>query len=339
MHTPAALALTELEDRLSRPSAAEIELFTRLDGDIAVLGATGKMGPSLVSRLCRIVRRSGRARRIYAVSRSITAAPEGAEAIRCDFENADEVFHLPEAENVFYLVGRKFGSTGTPDLTWSANAVAPSFAGWHYKNSRIVLLSSGNVYPLVDGATSRGSTESDPPEPLGEYAQSALARERIFESYSRRYRTRCAFIRLNYAVDLRYGTLVDIARRVWEGVPVPLSVAKVNAIWQGDANRYAILALESASAPPAVWNVTSPEIVDVRETAAWFAQRFGKELRFEGQPSGGCLLNNPASCVERYGAPEVDLATLREWVAQWIESGGPLLDKPTHFEAASDGRY
>jgi nucleoside-diphosphate-sugar epimerase len=244
------------------------------------------------------------------------------------------VARLPCAANVFYLAGRKFGSTGRPDLTWGANAIVPSFVGWHYRKSRIVVFSSGNVYPFVD-ADSAGCRESDAVEPRGEYAQSALARERIFDYWSREYGTRVLLLRLNYAVDLRYGTLVDIARRVWSHQPVPLGVARVNAIWQGDANRYAILSLGLCESPARVLNVTGPEIVDVAETAQWFAARFEKPVSLEGTRGSSALLNDASQCVEQFGPPEIDLATLREWVAQWVESGGELLDKPTGFEVSS----
>jgi nucleoside-diphosphate-sugar epimerase len=326
----------ELDERLTRPSDPEIAALRNLPGDIIVIGASGKMGPSLIGRL----RRAAPDKTVYAVARFTSKAAldevqaYGAQPLVCDLHNPDEVARLPLAPNVFYLAGRKFGSTGRPDLTWAANAVVPSFVGWHYRKSRIVAFSSGNVYPFVD-ANSSGCRESDAVEPRGEYAQSALARERIFEYWSREYGTRVVLFRLNYAVDLRYGTLVDIARKVWSGQPVSLGVARVNAIWQGDANRYAILALGWCESPAEVLNVTGPEIVDVAEAAEWFGSRFRKDVALTGAPGSTALLNDPSKCVGQFGPPEIDLATLREWVAEWIEGGGELLDKPTGFEVSS----
>jgi nucleoside-diphosphate-sugar epimerase len=330
----------EFNERLTRPTPSEIETLRRNPGDIVVLGASGKMGPSLIGRLHRA---SAPSTKIYAVARF--TAPQslaevraaGAEPIPCDLHNPGEVAKLPLAPNVFYLAGRKFGSSGRADLTWAANAIVPSLTGWHYRKSKIVAFSSGNVYPFVD-ADSKGCNEQDQVDPKGEYAQSALARERIFEYFSREHQTRTTILRLNYAVDLRYGTLVDIARRVYDCQPIALAVPKVNAIWQGDANRYAIESLNLCDSPAKTLNVTGPEIVDVAQTAQWFADRFNKPIEFEGTPGARALLNDPSECMRRFGPPGVDLATLREWVAQWIESNGELLDKPTNFETI-DGKF
>lgn len=331
--------LAELTERLTRPTQSEIDCLTRNEGDIVVLGASGKMGPSLVGRL----RRAAPSKAVYAVARftSNEALDEvrryGAHAITCDLHNPDEVAKLPQAANVFYLAGRKFGSTDRPDLTWAANTIVPAFTGWHYRYSKVVAFSSGNVYPFV-GAHSKGCNEQDPVGPVGEYAQSALARERIFEYWARQYQTRTVIFRLNYAVDLRYGTLVDLARRIWTNQPVPLSVRTVNAIWQGDANRYAIEALDLCTTPAHILNVTGPEIVDIKGTAQWFADRFQRGLAFDGNPAPTALLNDAAQCIRHFGPPEVDLDTLKEWVAQWIESGGALLDKSTGYEV-TDGKF
>lgn len=324
--------LNELSDRLTRPTTAEIETLARHPGDIIVLGASGKMGPSLIGRL----RRADPDRVIYAVSRRPIAT--SAIAIEADLHNPDEVADLPYAPNVFYLVGRKFGSTGRPEVTWATNTIVPSLIGHHYRDSKIVAFSSGNVYPLVS-VNSTGSVESDTPRPLGEYAQSVLARERIFEYYARENSTPTIILRLNYAIDLRYGTLVDIARRVWTGQPLPIRVPQVNAIWQGDANSYAIQSLDLCASPAKILNISGPEIVHVVGAGQWFAQRFNKPLTLErGTPGMQALLNNASLCHQLLGPPEVDLATLQEWVAQWIEQGGELLDKPTHFEA-TDGNF
>ena len=324
--------LNELTERLTRPTQAEIDTLSRHPGDIIVLGASGKMGPSLVGRL----RRADPRRTIYAVARSEIKETD-ALPLKVDLHNPDEIAQLPRAPIVFYLVGRKFGSTGRPDLTWAANTIVPAFTGWHFRKSKIVAFSSGNVYPFVE-LNSKGCTEDQPVGPVGEYAQSALARERIFDYYSREHGTPTVILRLNYAVDLRYGTLVDIARRVWLNQPVPLTVGRVNAIWQGDANRYAFQALDLCESPARVLNVTGPDIVDVKEVAEWFANRFGKTPTFAGTASPHALLNDASECHRRFGTPEVDLSTLREWVARWLEQGGETLDKPTNFEVV-DGRF
>lgn len=333
-------SITELTERLTRPTPAEIETLTRHPGDIVVLGASGKMGPSLIGRL----RRAAPGRTVYAVARftSPQALEEitstGAIPVTADLHDPDQVARLPLAPIVFYLAGRKFGSTGRPDLTWATNTIVPALTGWHYRESnRLVAFSSGNVYPFVS-INSEGCTESDATGPIGEYAQSALARERIFDYYSREQGLRTVILRLNYAVDLRYGTLVDVARRVWKSQPVPLSVAKVNAIWQGDANRYAIQALDICESPASILNMTGPEVIDVRQLAQWFADRFKKTATFIGTPGIEALLNNSRECHRRFGPPEVDLISLCEWVAMWIEQGGESLDKPTNFEVV-DGRF
>jgi nucleoside-diphosphate-sugar epimerase len=214
--------------------------------------------------------------------------------------------------------------------------VVPAIVAAHFRDSRIVVFSSGNVYPLVPPG-STGSTETDRVDPVGEYAQTCVGRERVFEHASRERETRCLLFRLFYAVDLRYGTLVDLARRVQAGEPVDLRAGHVNALWQGDASSYAMRALSLCETPPETLVVTGPEVVSVREAAKGFARRFGRPVRFLGQP-GPALLGDPSRCVALLGAPELELARLLDWVAAWVESGGRSLGKPTHFEA-TDGRF
>jgi nucleoside-diphosphate-sugar epimerase len=334
---PAALTtVADLESELSRPSDADVACLRRLDGDILILGAAGKMGPSL-ARLCRrAADAADRPRRIIAVSRHQQSEP-GIEAIPADLLDREQVSRLPGCPNVLYLAGRKFGSTGNPELTWAMNTVVPANVAERFRNSRIVVFSTGNVYPLRAPAGG-GSRESDAPDPVGEYAQSCLGRERIFDYYSRRNETWCLFFRLNYAVDLRYGVLVDIARKVHAGVPVPLSVPAFNVIWQRDANSYALRSLEYCETPPAILNVTGPETLSVRSVAAWFADRFGRQCVFEGEEGQAALLSDASACQALLGHPHVTAEDLMEMVAVWIEAGGPSLDKPTHFEV-SDGRF
>jgi nucleoside-diphosphate-sugar epimerase len=326
----------DLEQELSRPSDADIACMRRLDGDILILGASGKMGPSLL-RLCRrAAEEAVRPRRIIAVSRHAEPEP-GIEAIRCDLLDRTQIAKLPDCSNVLYLAGRKFGSSGNPELTWAINTIVPALVAERFRASRIVAFSTGNVYafrPLDAG----GSVETDTPAPVGEYAQSCLGRERVFEYYSRHHGTPCVVYRLNYAVDLRYGVLVDIARRVWAGQPVEISVPAFNVIWQRDANSYALRCLELAASPPRILNVTGPETIAVRDAAAWFARRFRRECRFTGEPGATALLSNASECQRLLGPTSVTAEALMEMVAAWIEAGGSLLDKPTHFEVA-DGKF
>jgi len=341
----------QLEDRLSTPNLHDIAVAARLSGDVIVLGAGGKMGPSLARRVKRAIDAAGTRRSVIAVSRfsapgereALEAA--GVETISCDLLDRDAVAGLPECENVLFLAGRKFGSSDRTDLTWAMNTVAPANAAHRYRASRIVVFSTGNVYPFVSPATalvsasvSGGSVESDAVEPRGEYAQSCLGRERVFEYFSRELGTPALLFRLNYAVDLRYGTLVDIARKVFESQPVDLSVAYFNTIWQGDANSYAIRSLELCESPPRLLNVTGPEIVSVRETAEFYARRFNRPVSFRGEDSGAALLNNATRCHELLGKPEMGLDELMELVARWIECGGRSLNKPTKFEVV-DGKF
>ena len=229
------------------------------------------------------------------------------------------------------MAGRKFGSTGRPDLTWAINVLLPGVVLKHLRESRIVAFSSGNIYPFLPPA-SGGARESEPPDPVGRDAQTCLGRERVFEYYSKENGTEVLLFRLNYAVDLRYGVLVDIAHKVHGGQPVQLDVGHFNTIWQGDANSYALRCLEICQSPPRVLNVTGPNVISVRSAAAFFSRRFNREAILEGTESETALLSNASQCHQRFGPPSVKLDRLLEWVAHWIEIGGSSLNKPTHFE-------
>jgi dTDP-4-dehydrorhamnose reductase len=325
-----------LEDALSRPSERDIEFLRGLEGDILILGAGGKMGPSL-ARLCRrAADASGKQRRIIAVSRRPISEP-GVEAIASDLLDRVQVASLPQCPNVLYLAGRKFGSTGNPELTWATNTVVPGIVADRFRESRIVVFSTGNVYPLREVA-SGGSRETDPPAPVGEYAQSCLGRERVFEYFSLRHGTRCLLFRLNYAVDLRYGVLADIARKVHSGEAVGLAVPAFNVIWQRDANSYALRLLEYCETPPRILNITGAETLSVRAVAEFFAERFGRPCRFDGVEGPTALLSDASASHALMGAPEMSAESLMELVAGWVEAGGASLNKPTHFEVA-DGRF
>jgi nucleoside-diphosphate-sugar epimerase len=333
----------ELEDMLAEPSDSDLECVSRLSGDVLILGAGGKMGPSLARRIHRAVTRTGSTSRVMAASRFSSARvresldAEGIRTIACDLLDPGEIAALPRCPSVLLLAGRKFGTSDRTDLTWAINTVVPARVGAHFSQSRIVVFSTGNVYPMVP-AGGPASTEDDPPAPVGEYAQSCLGRERIIEFFSRQEGMPAVVFRLNYAVDLRYGVLVDIARRVFAGEAVDLDVGFFNAIWQGDANSYALRSLALCSTPPTILNVTGAERISVREIAHWFASEFGRPARFVNSEGPLALLSDSSRCRMRLGEPVVPLAVLRQWVAHWVQSGGSSLNKPTHFEVA-DGRF
>jgi nucleoside-diphosphate-sugar epimerase len=326
----------DLAEVLSRPAEQDVACLRRVAGDILILGASGKMGPSL-ARLCRrAADGAGSPRRVIAVSRSPIAEP-GVEAISCDLLDRGAVAKLPPCPNVLFLAGRKFGSSGSPEMTWAMNTVVPAIVAERFASSRMVVFSTGNVYPLREPA-SGGARETDAPAPVGEYAQSCLGRERVFEYYSRVHGLRCLLFRLNYAVDLRYGVLVDIARKVHAGDPVELTVPAFNVIWQRDANSYALRSLEYCAAPPRILNITGRQTLSLRAAAEFFAARFQRPCRFTGVEGKVALLSDAAASHALLGPPAVAEETLLEMVAAWVERGGESLDKPTHFEVA-DGKF
>lgn len=307
---------------LCTPSEADRAALAHLK-ELLVIGAGGKMGPSLIER----------ARRAAPHAKIIGVARSGSD-ISADLLDRDQVNALPDSENVIFLAGRKFGSTGNEGLTWATNALLPGMIAEKYRDARIVALSSGNIYPL----TATGAKEQTPPAPAGEYAQSVLARERVFEYFSSRYGTRVALIRLNYAIDLRYGVLLDIGQKVFARQPVSVAMGMVNVIWQGDANSAVLRSLPLAASPPFVLNLTGPGVLRVRDLAERFARIFGTEPDFEGAEAETALLNDASLCHSLLGPPAVGIDEMIEMVAEWIRSGGPTLNKPTHFEVR-DGKF
>lgn len=328
----------ELEEVLSRPSDGLVQDLAAVPGDLVILGAGGKMGPSL-ARLARRASNAGgdTSRRIIAVSRFTERGlreaihDAGVETHTADLLDPAAVATLPDAPNVIFMAGRKFGSTGAASLTWAMNVYVPALVAQRYRDSRIVSFSSGNVYPLLPVA-SGGATEETAPTPVGEYAQSVMGRERMFEHFSQENDTPVLLLRLNYAIDLRYGVLVDVAQQIMAGQPVDLAMGFANVIWQGDANAVALRALTLAASPPRVLNLTGPETLSIRWAATRLAQHLGVAPVFQGIEAETALLSNASRCFGHFGYPAVSLDTMIAWVAHWIKTGGPTLNKPTHFQ-------
>jgi nucleoside-diphosphate-sugar epimerase len=329
----------QLDDALSEPREQTRAALATCAGDVIVLGAGGKMGPTLA----RMARRAAPGRRIIAVSRfssrrarqMLTEA--GVDTIECDLLDHRAVASLPDAPNVVYMAGQKFGTTDAPSRTWMMNVVVPAHCAERYAASRIVAFSTGNVYALTP-VSSSGSRETDTPLPVGEYAASCLGRERVFEHYAATRGTRSAIVRLNYAIDLRYGVLTDLAVRIRDGVAVPLDMGFVNLIWQRDANRAALELLPHVDAPPLVVNVTGASHLAVRELAGALGARLGRTPTFAGTEAKDALLSDTSRMRTLLGAPEMALDSMLDLVAGWVRNNRPLLGKPTHFETR-DGAF
>ena len=333
----------DLDNLLSMPSVRAIEAIQRVPGDVLVLGAAGKMGPTLARMVRRAMDAGGLRSRVIAVARFSSADVREAleshaiETIQCDLLREDQVTALPDAPNVIFMAGRKFGSTGDEPLTWAMNTHVPAIVCRRFRKSRIVAFSTGNVYGLTPRGRG-GSREDDAPAPVGEYAMSCLGRERMFEYFSRAHDTPAVILRLNYAVEMRYGVLVDLATRVARGEPIDLSMGYVNVIWQGDANAMAIAALAHAAVPPLVVNVAGTEELSVRTIAETLAGMMGTTARFADVEHGDALLSNASRGHDLLGKPTVDAARLLAWTADWVRRGGASLGKPTHFESRA-GRF
>jgi len=329
--------------KLLEPSADLIEDIATIDGDIVVLGIGGKMGPGLARVAKQAIDKAGINKKIIGVARFSEPGlqeqlnSEGIETISADLLNEDDLQALPQEKNVLYLAGTKFGTTGKESLTWAMNSYLPGRVAQKFKNSRIVVFSTGNVYPLVP-VVSGGATEDLPPEPIGEYAQSCLGRERIFQYFSLKNNTPVLIYRLNYANDVTYGVLHEIAKSVKENQPVDLSMGTASVIWQGDANEIAIRCLKHCSAPAKILNVTGPETVSLR----WLAEQFGKMLgvtpEFINEERSTSFLSNAAESFRLFGYPKVTLKQMMEVILEWLNEGGKTLNKPTHFSERK-GKY
>ncbi len=321
-----------LEDLLSQPSDETREMVAALSGDIVVLGAGGKMGPTLAMML----NEAAQGQTVYAVSRFTDQAVKarlevaGVSTIQIDLMDESQHAQLPQAGTVYFLAGMKFGSTGLQPLTWALNSFLPGRMAQHYRNARMVVLSTGNVYPFVDPA--RGGTAEDvPPDPRGEYAQSCLGRERVCQYFSQQNQTPITLVRLNYANEPRYGIIVDLALKILQSDPIDLGMGAVNLIWQRDANDYIIRALGLAQSPACILNVTGPEIVMIRELAGQIGTRLNREPRFIGVEGKACLLSDATHCLERLGPPATSLQEMIRMIASWVAAGKPLLHKPTKY--------
>jgi nucleoside-diphosphate-sugar epimerase len=333
-----------LDEVLTRPRPVLLDFFRTLRGPLLILGAGGKMGPTLSVLARRAATAAGRNDLdVIAVSRfSNRAAQEwlaaqGVRSVGADLMDPDQLTGLPDAENIIYMVGLKFGTADNPALTWAMNTLAPAHVCRRYPTSRIVALSSGNVYPLVPVAGG-GAREDHPLVPLGEYANSVIGRERIFEYFSRRDSNSMALVRLSYALDLRYGVLVDIALKVWRGELIDVTNGYFNAIWQGDANEAILRLLDLAACPARPVNLTRREVFSVRETALRFGELMGRSPQLTGSEAADATLTDTSLFYERLGEPGTPMDRVMRWTAEWVAAGNALLQKPTHFEVR-DGRY
>ncbi len=333
----ASINSVQLNEALTDPSPALLAAGADWDGDILILGAGGKIGPSLAHMAQRVLTALAKPFRVVAASRFTDQALRkdleraGVETIAVDFLDDTTWRRLPRLPNVFCLAGQKFGTTEFAARTWAMNTYVAGRVAETFKASRIVVYSTGNLYPLTD-IRSGGSVETDPPRPLGEYAASCLGRERVMEFFSRTHGTPMVFFRLNYAVALTYGVLTDVALAVYRGEAVDVSMGLVNVLWQGDANDYALRTLTWCQTPPTVVNATGPETISVRWLAEEFGRRFARTPSFGPPPGETALLSNAAELFRRAGYPRVTLGQMIDWTAEWVATGQPLWDRPTHFQ-------
>lgn len=332
-----------LDEVLTRPREELVRSIRSLASPLVILGAGGKMGPTLALLAKRAADAAAHPLEICAISRFSDAASRdwlernGIRTIACDLLAREELARLPDSTNLVYLVGLKFGTQQDPASTWAINTLVPAFVAERYRSARIVALSTGNVYPLAETSIG-GVTEAHPLTPAGEYPNAAVARERILQFYSQKQGTPISLLRLLYAVELRYGVIMDIGRKVCSGQEIDLATGFFNCIWQGDANEFILRAFELAQSPPSVWNLCRPEIFSVRKIALRFADLLGTTARFRGEESATALLASPRPLLDQLGEPPTPIEPILRWTADWIKRGGRSLGKPTHFEVR-DGQY
>jgi nucleoside-diphosphate-sugar epimerase len=329
-----------LEDFMTEPTPVLVDDLASVPGDILVLGAAGKMGPTLA----RMAKRAAPGKHIVGVARFSDPVAKaaldtaGVETIACDLLDRDAVARLPQLDNIVFMAAMKFGATGNAALTWAMNVHVPTIVAETFPAARIVAFSTGCVYPFVP-VVSGGATEEVPAvPPPGDYANSCVGRERMFEHFSARHGTPGRIVRLNYAIDMRYGVLHDVATKVRDGAEIDLSMGHVNVIWQGDANAVALRCLARATTPITPINVTGQETISVRWLAHEFGQRFGRAPKLTGTEADAGWLNNAARMVAEFGSPRVPLPRMIDWTADWLMRSGASHGKPTHYEVR-DGRF
>ncbi|MEO6364190.1 MAG: NAD-dependent epimerase/dehydratase family protein [Caldimonas sp.] len=332
-------SVAELDEFQTRPSRALVDDLARVPGDLMILGVAGKMGPTLA----RLAKRAAPGKRVIGVARFSDAGVRvalhaaGVETLACDLLDRAQVAALPEVENVVFAAGHKFGASGNPALTWAMNTHVPALVAERFAASRIVAFSTGNVYGL-SRVGERGASETTPLAPVGEYAQSCLGRERMFEYFSAKHGTAGRIVRLNYAIDMRYGVLVDIATKIDRGEPVDVTMGHANVIWQGDANTQVLRALAHCTSPTTAINCTGPEAMSIRQAAIDLGERMGRPVRITGREADTALLSDTAAATALFGPPVVPLPRLLDWVADWVGRGGQSFGKPTKFEVR-DGTF
>jgi len=339
-HLPETISdIGALDELLCRPSQALIDDLRKVDGDIMVLGVAGKMGPTLAG----LAKAAAPDRRVIGVARFSDASVKdwltarGIETINCDLLDEVAINALPKLKNIVFMAGRKFGAEGDLSLTWAMNSHVPALVAQAFAGSRIVAFSTGCVYPFVP-VNGDGSSEDMAPNPPGEYAQSCVGRERMFEYFSHKYATPGRLFRLNYAIDMRYGVLHDIASKVLAGQAIDVSLGHVNFIWQGDASAQALRCLAHCDTPTSPINVSGHEILAVRDLAAKFGRSFGRDPVITGAEQPTAWLTNTSQAVKLFGLPIVDTEQLIAWTADWVARSMPSLGKPTKYEVR-DGRY
>lgn len=334
---------SELDDRITQPPDSVVEAVAACPGDFIIIGAGGKMGFHVGRMLQRAIESAGRHDRVTVVSRFSSPGSRepfqrcGFDVVSADAADEAQLSKLPLSPNVIYLAGVKFGTSSSNDLLNRLNVVMPGRVASHFRESRIVALSTGCVYSFT-APESGGSTEQSEMDPPGDYARSCIGREQAFIAASQKYGTACAIVRLNYSIDLRYGVLVDIAKTVLSGQPVNVDTGHVNVIWQGDAVAHVLACLPRAASPPLVVNVTGAETLAIRDVAQSFAKKFDCDVSFSGSESETAWLSNPSFAHQMFGPPRVGIDEMIAWIAEWLQQGGATWDKPTHFQNR-DGNY
>jgi hypothetical protein len=336
-------SVEELEAALSVPTLEVGDALGSLSGDLMLLGVGGKMGPTLARMAQEAYREAGQIRRVVGVSRFSDERVRnrldswGIETIACDLLDEAAVHQLPDVENIIAMTGLKFGAAANPARTWAMNCYLPAIVSRKFSQSRIAVFSSGNVYGMTQVSTG-GSRVEDPLRPDGEYAMTILGRERMYEYFSRELDIPMVMLRLNYATELRYGVLVDLALRVWRGEPIDVTMGYVNVIWQREANAMTLRALACTAVPPRVWNIAGPEILRIRDVASEFGRLLERSVQFVGTEAEDAFLNNAEESFDRLGYPQTSAAQMMRWTADWVLRGGENLGKPTHYEGR-DGAY